>query len=242
MAETAKWSSARRLGLEALVITASILAAFALDRWWDSREAEREHQQVLAGLEAEFQAARTELEYYRDLQQRIERAVNSIAAQLHAAAATGAREAAVPDTALGLLYVAPTVRPSLGTLSGLLSSARLGVVRDPELRNALASWAGVYDELAEEEEEGRRYVMNQLDPVMRTHLDVSAFRTIALRQADGSTSREELARTSRVPAVDELRGAIAGRAFYLHHGIDEYGPVLAHVELILRLIDGSTRR
>jgi hypothetical protein len=229
----------RRLLLEALVIVASILAAFTLDRWWDARQAEREHQQVLEGLRSEFRGAQAELERYRDIQRRIQESVNSIVTALRAAAASNSRFVAVPDTALGLAYIAPTARPSLGALAGLLASARLGVVRDPELRNALASWGGVFDELAEEEVESRVYVMDHLDPVLRARLDVSSFRAIILSQAEGSLSSTELNAMTSLPVDSEVAGVFAARQFYLHHGIDEYGPVLEHVERILQLIDAS---
>ena len=53
------------------MIIASVLAAFALDRWWDMRGANKEQQEVLAGLEAEFREAKALLERYRNFQERI---------------------------------------------------------------------------------------------------------------------------------------------------------------------------
>jgi hypothetical protein len=233
--------SVRMLLLEALVIVASILAAFALDRWWDVREAEREQQRVLSGLRSEFRQAKAELEQYRDSQRRIQVSVSSILTALRAARARNARFASVPDTSLGWAYIPPTARPSLGTLAGLLASARLGVVRDPALRNALAGWDGVFDDLAEEEAECRVFVMDHLDPVLRARLDVSAFRNIILHYLDGSLAGDRIGGMTRLPADPEVVGVFATRLFYLHHGIDEYGPVLEHVDRILRLIDDSAR-
>ena len=60
-----------RLLVEGLVIVASILAAFALDRWWESVRARREEQQVLQGLDAEFRTARDQLETSLALHERI---------------------------------------------------------------------------------------------------------------------------------------------------------------------------
>ena len=231
--------SARRLTLEALVIIASVLAAFALDRWWDMRGANKEQQEVLAGLEAEFREAKALLERYRNFQERIRASTLSTLTALQAASAAGASFVIVPDTALGWAYVPPTARPSLGTLDGLLASAHLSVVRNIELRNALASWKGVFDELAEEESEARIFVMEQMDPVLRARVNVAPFRTIALKHLAGSLIPSELAAVSRIPVHDEVIGVFAARMFYLDHGIDEYAPVLQHVDLVLRLIDAS---
>ena len=229
----------RRLVLEAFIIMGSILAAFALDRWYDRRRAHAEEQQVLQGLHAEFQAARTSLVWYRDLQRRVSNSVQSTLDALSAAKASGAAFAAVPDTALGLLYIAPTARPSLGTLDGLVASARVGMIRDVELRNALASWGGLFEELAEEESESRRYVVQEVDPVLRERVDVARFRTIGLHLVDGTMTPARLAAVSRIPTDLEVIGVITGRMFYLEHGIDEYGPILQHIDRILQLIESS---
>lgn len=239
MTQTQRQRIAPRLALEALVIILSILAAFALDRWWDVRRAARDERQVLEGLRSEFKEARAELETYRGLQERIRTSVRSTGASLRDARTGGSTFAVVPDTALGWVYISPTARPSLGTLAGLLASARLSIVRDPELRYALAGWSGVFDELAEEEGESRIYVMNQVDPVLRARVDVAPFRTIILRQADGTLTEAELGGNTRLPVDSETIGVFAGRMFYLDHGIDEYQPVLEHIDRILQMIDAS---
>ena len=221
------------------MIIASILAAFALDRWWDIRRARQEQQQVLAGLESEFRQAKVLLERYRGFQERVRVSTYSTLTTLREADTNGAAFVTLPDTALGLAYVAVTARPSLGTLDGLLASARLGVIRNAELRNALASWAGVFDELAEEESEARIFVMQQMDPIMRSRVNVAAFRTIFLKELAGTLTPAEVVGASRIPVDNEVIGVFATRMFYLDHGIDEYRPVLEHVDLVLRSIDAA---
>lgn len=54
----------RDLGLEGVVIVVSILLAFALDAWWDSRGQRREEIQVLENLRADFQVAGSQLDRY----------------------------------------------------------------------------------------------------------------------------------------------------------------------------------
>jgi hypothetical protein len=229
---------ARGLLLEGLVIVISILAAFALDRWWDARMAAEEEQQVLDGLQSEFQDARTELVYYRSLQVRIRGAVERALVAFGQAGAGST--VAVADTTLGLVYIPPTVKPSLGTLDGLLAGARLGIVSDPDLRNALVSWGGVFDELSEEEEASRDYVMNHVDPALRSRVDVTVIRSITIRDmGEGLTEREQRGITT-LPVDNELIGVFAGRLMYLDHGIDEYEPVLEHVDRILELIETSS--
>ena len=59
----------RRLVLEAAVIVASILAAFALERWWDARLERAEEQLTLGALQVEFLEAKAELERHLNFHQ-----------------------------------------------------------------------------------------------------------------------------------------------------------------------------
>jgi len=43
---------------EAVAITTSILLAFAIDAWWEDRQLRRDEQQVLMGLQREFDSIR----------------------------------------------------------------------------------------------------------------------------------------------------------------------------------------
>lgn len=230
---------AARLLLEGLVIVVSILAAFALDRWSDGRRAAAEERQVLEGLCAEFVQVREDLERYRGHQLRILHSIRNAADALVAARATGAASVVLPDTAIGWAFVAPTVQPSLGTLEGLLASARLGVLRYPELRRSLAGWGGAFEDLAEEEEAASAYMVNQVDPVLRARVDVWPFRGVNLGFFDSTMTPETAAGTSRIPVDDEIIAVLAGRIGFLEHGIEEYEDVLANVDRILERVEAS---
>ncbi|UCC85061.1 MAG: hypothetical protein JSW46_09170 [Gemmatimonadota bacterium] len=166
---------ARGLALEGLVIVASILAAFALDRWWDDRRERVEERVTLAALQDEFLQARAELELYLRVHRRIEGSVRSTVDALRSGLDRGVSFVSIPDTALAWAYIPPTTQLSLGTLSGLLQSGRLGILQDPELRTALSGWAGMLGDLTEEETRSLEYVQYQLDPVLRKRVDVTAF-------------------------------------------------------------------
>ena len=79
-----------RLLVESLVIVVSILAAFALDRWWESVRARAEEQQVLESLDAEFRAARSQLESTLALHQRTLHSVAFVRGELDKAVRDGA--------------------------------------------------------------------------------------------------------------------------------------------------------
>lgn len=57
----ARQRSAGALSLEGLVIVLSILAAFAIDAWWDGRQEQEREQIVLEGILEEFRDSEAEL-------------------------------------------------------------------------------------------------------------------------------------------------------------------------------------
>ena len=224
-----------RLLVEGLVIVASILAAFALDRWWESTRARAEERQVLEALDVEFRAAREQLETTLALHRRILHSVDFVREELDRAIGDGTPYVVLPDTSLALLYIPPTTQLTLGTLDGLVGSAHLGVIRNAELRSSLASWGSTLDELTEEEVASRQYVNTELDRAFRARVNVNAFRWIL----DESLDTKAHGTVSRVPAETELLGVVASRYALLDHGIDEYPPVLAELDRLLELIAGS---
>jgi hypothetical protein len=233
---------ARELALEAVVIVVSILAAFGLDTMWEARRERAEEEAVLTGLQTEFLAARAELEWRLALHRRIEGSVRSTLSALKRGLEEEAAFVSVPDTALGWAYIPPTTQLSMGTLTGLLGAGRLGVIRDRELRAALAGWEGLLDELTEEEERSADYVLSHLGPVLRERMDVTPFRSIVGPLFEGTLSETQRARESRVPVDFETVGVFAGRLQILTHGIEEFAPVQEEVERILGLIRSSLER
>jgi type II secretory pathway pseudopilin PulG len=225
-----------RLLVEGLVIVASILAAFALDRWWESVRARREEQQVLQALDVEFRAARDQLEGTLALHQRILRSVELVREELDRAVRDGSPFVVLPDTSLALLYIPPTTQLTLGTLDGLVGSARLGVIRNAELRSSLASWGSTLDELTEEEWSSRQYVNTELDRAFRVRVNVKPFRWVF---SDGTLEAGAMGSTSKVPAEVEILGVVATRYALLDHGIDEFPPVLDELDRLLELIARS---
>jgi len=234
----------RGLIFEALVIMASILVAFALDRWWDARQDRVEERLVLQALHDEFLQAKAELDQRLALHQRIEGSVRSTLDALRQAHDRGEPFVTVGDTALGWAYVPPTTQLALGTLNGLLASARLGLLRDRELRIVLSSLENVLGELTEEETRALAHVQDHLDPVMRRRVDVSPFVNNALIVSllEGDLTAPGADGETRVPVDLEVIAVFAVRLAIGQHGIDEFPPLQQTIDRILRLIQASLAR
>jgi hypothetical protein len=229
-----------RLLLEGIVIVGSILLAFALDTWWDERSEKAEELAVLENLREEFSAAEAQFEFYFGWHQRIEASVGQTLEDAREALGAGRTRITIPDTALALAYLAPTFDPRLGTLEGLLSSGRLRVLRNRELRHALAAWNGLLREATEEETKALRHVADHLDPVLRTRMDVSGPLGLLLPFAADDLSADRLAGVSTVPIDTEVVGVLAVRHIHEAHGLDDLAAVRDEIGNILKLIETYT--
>lgn len=230
---------AGRLLLESAVIITSILAAFALDTWWDDQQERREERETLQSLQTEFSSAREKILYYRSIQERILLSVNSVSDSINNALVRRDLEVTVADTALAWAYIPPTTTVSLGTLAGLINSGRLGIVQDARLRSALGSWGMELGELAEEEIDSRNLAYGDLDRTLRTRMNTYGLWRLANLLNEGLLDEEDMKAVRSIPVDTEVLGVFHIRQSLLVHGIEEFDPLIAEVDLIMGLIEES---
>jgi hypothetical protein len=229
-----------RLITESAVIILSILAAFALDAWWDERKERVEEREVLEALHAEFTAARERIERYQGLQERVMNSTESVLGAVRDGMNRGSETVTLADSTLGLTFIPPTLSVSLGTLNGLTSGGRLDIIEDRALRTALGSWGAELAELAEEEEFLRDYVLNDMDEAFRGRLDMGPILDITDRLTNGEgVSEGGVVPLTRLPIDSDLLGIYNTRHNWLRHALAEYPPVIAEVDRILELIQAS---
>lgn len=135
------------LALQAAAIIASILLAFAIEAWWDSRQESELQQAVLASLHRDFQQNRINLnntlQQFEVWKKQYSRYQSSTPAEL----ALLDEEAAghmVTSLSPGMTY-----DPSSGTLDALISDGRLALIEDLGLRDGLANWLRALRDIAE---------------------------------------------------------------------------------------------
>lgn len=230
---------ARRLALEGLVIVASILAAFALDTWWDGVGERREEAAALESLHREFELARASVEFYRSIQARIHASVSATTDSLEAALNRGASTVELPDTLLGWAYIPPTTSISLGTLEGLVASGRLSIISDPDLRAALGSWGSELEELNEEEVDLRALAYGDMDRTLRARMNTNGLWSVGERLLAQELSPEEARSRRRVPVDTEVLGVFHLRESILIHALDEFEPLLEAVDSVVVRIERS---
>jgi hypothetical protein len=229
----------RRLILESIVIVASILAAFALDRWGEATQRRAEEQETLAALELEFSAAQAELKLMEEFEERILHSIHHVRNSMERALNRGSTTITLPDTTLGWLYIPPTTQLVLGTRDGLVGGNGLSVIQDLELRAALSGWGSRLDDMKEEEWASRDLVFTDLDRVFRTRANVTPFRNISPEVLAGTLEESRGAASSTVLVDREILGVVATRYAIAAHGLSQFQPVVAELGRVLELIKRS---
>jgi hypothetical protein len=167
----------RRPVIEAAVIVASILAAFAIDAWWDARQEQNRAAVAVESLKAEFSAVSAELgRATAELE-----AAGSATQQL--ARIAGPNPSPISGDSLGrLMTIALTVNAvelPTGALANLLSSGDLPILNNLALQNALASWPSLSSLMSTK----FGYLVDNRDqailPEMNRHIAVSAMLSTA---------------------------------------------------------------
>jgi hypothetical protein len=229
----------RRLILEGVVIIASILVAFALDRWWEATQLRAEEQATLEVLDLEFRAALAELELMEAFEERILISIDHVRTSMAGALDRGSTTVTLPDTALGWLYIPPTTQLVLGTRDGLVSSDGLSMIQNRELRAALAAWGSKLADMNEEEWGSRNLVFTDLDRVFRTRTNVNSFRNISPEVLAGTIDEIAAGAMSTVRVDPEILGVVASRYAIAAHGLNQFQPIFVEVNHILTLIERS---
>lgn len=143
----ATWGSAFR---DMVLIVASILIAFSLEAWWDSRRTLDEERAALSAVREDFRAARQELDSVLVRNEKVVEVVRVVLAMNPEDIAK-----LDSDSVRVLLRYAYggglTFDPPTGALQALLYAGTLGDIRNRVLAAELSAWPGLMDEIDEDQ-------------------------------------------------------------------------------------------
>lgn len=185
MAETRRWY---RFATEGLAIVASILVAFGIDAWWAGRQVLAEEQELLTGLVEEFEGNASLVD------QTLERGLRA-RADLQHFLSLSSDELRSPGLALTFASAyEPFIRtysvtPTVGFLHATISSGKLAIIRDVDLRAALARFDGLFSDASE-----LTWFTNELNLRAAERLgELEEIRAVLARESDiGDTLFEQL--------------------------------------------------
>lgn len=156
-------SAVGRYAGEFAIIVASILVAFGLDAWWESRLQVEETAAQLATLHDEFTANREDLAVLRNRLEGLRVAVVSLLPRISPGAEL------LPLDKLNEMmdrsFRLSVIELGTGSVQALLASGRLAMIPDPELQALLAAWPAQTAKLARQSrllEENREEIIEYL--------------------------------------------------------------------------------
>lgn len=225
------------VAIETLIVIVGVVVGFQITAWGNARAERAEEQELLRGLQGEFTEVLADLDLQVAKHRRVERAVVTTLEKLAEAERSGATRATVADTTLAWALVPTTTQFSQGVLDGLLTTGRLGLIRNSDLRKALSEWEGVLADVTEDEVASRAIVTDQLEPMLWRRMDVRALRTYEL--LEGTLPPAAIAATSAVPVDTELIGVLTTRRYWLRHTILEFSGPQEEARRILDLVGRS---
>jgi hypothetical protein len=203
--QTIPWT---RISVEAAAIVVSILLAFSIDAWWDNVQDRAEEREILSLLRAEFEANHKVLNRTAGIHRLNLGAMREIIS-------ASETDISINDESLGPLFLqaagTPHYNPSTGALAATISSGRIDLIRNIELRNRLAGWNSVVSDLMLDEQSRRASVIHEIRPAFAEFGIAGVHAAINGADADFSGAL----RSRRVMA--QLRTEIANVAHLLTH-------------------------
>jgi len=226
--------------LEAIAIVASILLAFAIDAWWDDRKERVLEQEVLHDLRAEYE------DHKSDVSRQMARHLDYILIieRFVASCELGDWQSndLWLDEAMFALQVPETTDLGEGVRDTLISSGKLDILSDRELRYELAEWDSQLDELLDDQQNGTAIALDLVHPYLtRTGVPMSGPISKSPGQEYSSISLRSLEDNSdvvtRLCSDPEFLSIVEIRHGYMVHTAIEFESVISAIERILARID-----
>lgn len=227
----------RRSLRDMFVVVASILIAFSLDAWWDGHLERNDERSKLIGLRAEFDTIAAQLRVQALSHSRVAAAADSLLV-LTGPVVTAQEAAEVPRLFTRAL-IPHTLDVSSGTVKALLAGGKLEVIRNAELRRALAAWEGNLQDATEDEGNAREHLFDLIVPLMADQTQLRA--TLNFDQVTSTASRfvQAPAALLRDP---RFASALQVRAHWLRHVVKEIGDVEREARRIGSLVQSELER
>jgi hypothetical protein len=223
--QTIPW---KRIAVEAAAIVASILLAFAIDAWWEDRQTRIDEQQFLLGLRSEFATNREILGSELSAHLKSLESLEDILTLIEGGQTDDARLTAL--AALDEMQAPRTIDLGNGTLNALLSSGRVEILQNRELRTHLTAWEGVIGEVLDDQHNNAKMSLEIYIP----YFVAKNYSLFAIeRSSDGSAAIKQMSEDPR------LRHLVEIRLGFKRHLTGELETAIAAAEEILAEIETS---
>lgn len=229
-----------RILAEGVAIVASILLAFGIDAWWQDRQTRFEEQQILLGLNEEFQSIREVLRRHMELHLRDIQSLEDILVAIENGPSKDA--GSIVEAALSEMISPVTTDLGNGTLDALLNSGRLEILTSSTLRANLVAWERVIGEVWDDQNNNAKMAFEIYLPYfVSERIPVGA----AMRLGDDDWSAPVKPISEDSDAIKRLLEDVRFRVLaeirygFKRHLTGEFESAIAAAEMILEEIEKS---
>ena len=167
---------------EIILVVIGILIALSLNNWKDDLDNQGEETRILIGLKQEFEA--NLLEVKRNIKLNSATVASSIDLINLIRSENPFLNTRYVDSLLYVVYQFGSFDAQTGLIDEVISSGKLSIINNIELRNRLTSFSGMLDNAEEDYKIRMDYYMNQIVPYLGTyfalinqdqHMDLSSW-------------------------------------------------------------------
>ena len=162
----------QRVVIQAVVIVVSILMAFGIQAWWDSRGEALQSRALIAALSEDFQTAGARLRTTRTLRERALLSAERLLTYVEEGSIPETERAQVDSVFSRLFYSMATFNPPMGTVETILSSGRLDLFQDQELVRELTRWTSAVDNYKEWETVSSDHFYTRVYPYLAARVNL----------------------------------------------------------------------
>jgi len=229
-----------RIFAEGLAIIVSILLAFAVNAWWENAQSRRGEAAILRGLREDFEASLVEIDRARSRVVRLRDGATALL-DLTGPASGMALTADANRLLIDLLQGGATYRPVSGTLGALLSSEGLSVVASSDLRDRLASWTQLLDEIQLYQEQMGSFYTTEFMPYLYERIPVRTLDAMADPDGPVGASRFPVELTDMLTDL-EFENLVNEVLFSANLRLTTLDRATTLAEEIIRVIDAELDR
>jgi hypothetical protein len=160
-----------RILAEGTAIVVSILLAFWIQAWWDSRSDANQEQALLLALSEDFTEAQRLLSYDKSMHNMTARAGEQLITFGETGKVPEADQNGV-DLLISRHFARQTFDPPMGTVESVLGSGRIDLLTSQELIAELTKWSSVVTALRNSEIEARDHFYDQFYPYLASRINV----------------------------------------------------------------------
>jgi hypothetical protein len=222
---------------EIVLVVIGILIALQINGWNEEKNNRIVEQSILTNLQEDFMKNQQEIEVLQFANRKYYRNLEAFIEILESAPKN--KEVEINDTLSIAAIAAPTFIPTTSTIDVIISTGKIDLIKNEELKVLISRFKREVADLSEDENDVRVLANIQLCPLLGEINDLVNVYENAYAYTTDRNNQLQLSETSLVVNSHLLTSLIAQRFYYNKMILNELNAISAMQKEILQLINGE---